>query len=386
MDRRLRTRRGRVLRDHPITGKTPPTSVGRLMNDNYVPMRQAGAGRYSPEYLAAIDRALIVKPEQRTQSIDDLRHDLGMVASAPDPAKSKRRSGASTMAGTLTSGVGARPRSRVPLMAALGVVALLVIGGSLYVWLGSKASAPPKVATGTPAATPNPAVAAPIDVTSAAAPAAVPERAVPIAAPVAGPFDPVRELERVATAQSPDYKVEAAADKPQLKINKDKLTFKVKTEKEGHLYVLMHGTDGGIIQLFPNGEAKNNLIRADSTLSLPSGKGNWDIGVGGPAGTDYFVAIVSKYPRDFSSLGLKVRDGFAQTTSDAAGELARTQSGGASILAGRPICTPPCTDDYGAALLTAEEVNRHDAGSRAARTCDGAMMTKTGPLISARST
>ncbi|MGZ5133185.1 MAG: serine/threonine protein kinase, partial [Caldimonas sp.] len=63
---------------YAITGKTPPTSVGRLMNDNYVPMTQAGAGRYSPAFLEAIDRALIVKPEERTQSIDDLRRDLGM--------------------------------------------------------------------------------------------------------------------------------------------------------------------------------------------------------------------------------------------------------------------------------------------------------------------
>jgi len=77
---------------YAITGKTPPTSVGRLMNDNYVPMTQAGAGRYSPGFLAAMDRALIVKPEQRTQSIDDLRHDLGMAASDPDPAKAERRS------------------------------------------------------------------------------------------------------------------------------------------------------------------------------------------------------------------------------------------------------------------------------------------------------
>ena len=54
---------------YAITGKTPPTSVGRLMNDNYVPMTQVGAGRYSPSFLAAIDRALVVKPE-RTHAVD----------------------------------------------------------------------------------------------------------------------------------------------------------------------------------------------------------------------------------------------------------------------------------------------------------------------------
>ena len=42
------------------------------MNDNYVPLAQAAAGRYSAKFLAAIDRALIVKPEERTPSIDVL--------------------------------------------------------------------------------------------------------------------------------------------------------------------------------------------------------------------------------------------------------------------------------------------------------------------------
>jgi acetyl esterase/lipase len=43
-----------------VLGKTPPTSVGRLMADSYVPLSQAAAGRYSPNFLAAIDKALAV--------------------------------------------------------------------------------------------------------------------------------------------------------------------------------------------------------------------------------------------------------------------------------------------------------------------------------------
>ncbi len=349
---------------YAITGKTPPTSVGRLMNDNYVPMTQAGAGRYSPGFLAAMDRALIVKPEQRTQSIDDLRHDLGMAASDPDPAKTERRSRSpNTVAGSLPAGAAVARKRRTGVFAAVGVVVVLVIAGGLYALLGSKPSTPTAVAstTATPAAT-TAAATAPVETASSVAavptiPATPTERAAPVQAAPVGPFDPAHEFERVATAQSPDYKVEAAADKPQLRINKDKMTFKVKTEKAGHLYVLMHGTDGAIIQIFPNAEAKNNQIRADTTLSLPSGKGNWDIGVGGPAGIDHLIAIVSKFPRDFSGLGLKMRDGFAQTTVEEAGAAAKAQAGGASIFAGRPVCQQPCTDDYGAALFTAEEIN-----------------------------
>ncbi|MBU6260758.1 MAG: serine/threonine protein kinase, partial [Burkholderiales bacterium] len=36
-----------------ITGRTPPPSVGRLLNDTYVPLAQSAAGRYSPGFLAA---------------------------------------------------------------------------------------------------------------------------------------------------------------------------------------------------------------------------------------------------------------------------------------------------------------------------------------------
>lgn len=61
-----------------ITGKTPPTSVGRLMNDNYQPLAEVAQGRYSDRFLQAVDRALKVKPDDRTPNIGALRADLGM--------------------------------------------------------------------------------------------------------------------------------------------------------------------------------------------------------------------------------------------------------------------------------------------------------------------
>ncbi|MDE2453834.1 MAG: serine/threonine protein kinase, partial [Burkholderiales bacterium] len=67
---------------YAIVGKTPPPSVGRLLNDTYVPLVEFAAGRYSERFLAAIDRALVVRPEARTQSIAELRADLGLGAAA----------------------------------------------------------------------------------------------------------------------------------------------------------------------------------------------------------------------------------------------------------------------------------------------------------------
>jgi serine/threonine protein kinase len=59
-----------------ITGKTPPASVGRMFGDSYVPLAERVAGRYSPHFLEAIDRALAVLPDKRTQTIEALRLDM----------------------------------------------------------------------------------------------------------------------------------------------------------------------------------------------------------------------------------------------------------------------------------------------------------------------
>jgi serine/threonine protein kinase len=52
-----------------VTGTPPPSSIARVMKDEMRPAVQAGAGRYSPELLAAIDAGLAVKPEQRLRSM-----------------------------------------------------------------------------------------------------------------------------------------------------------------------------------------------------------------------------------------------------------------------------------------------------------------------------
>jgi hypothetical protein len=181
----------------------------------------------------------------------------------------------------------------------------------------------------------------------------VPSGAV-VSPPAAGPFDPTREFERVVAAQSATFKVEAAADKPQLRIDKDNMTFKVKTEREGYVYVLQYGSDGGIVQVFPNTAAKSNRLKADSTTSLPPKNANTI--AGGPPGIDHLLVIVSNHPRQFKALGLKNIDGFEQTTLDAARQAAEAAGPSASVFAGTPVCTPPCSDEYGASVFTVEEI------------------------------
>jgi len=343
---------------YAITGKTPPTSVGRLMNDNYVPMTQVGAGRYSPSFLAAIDRALVVKPEERTQSIDDLRRDLGMAPSDIDSGKAGRGRGPATVVGGLPAGASVGRKGRTGLFAGIGAVLLLVVAGGLWFALSGK-RAPPATATATPppvaTATVPPSIAPTPSATPVVAttPPAAPSGSV-VSPPTGGPFDPAREFDRVVAAQSATFKVEAAADKPQLRIDKDNMTFKVKTEREGYVYVLQYGSDGGIVQVFPNTAAKSNRLKADSTTSLPPKNANTI--AAGPPGIDHLLVIVSNHPRQFKALGMKNIDGFEQTTLDAARQAAEAAGPAASVFAGTPVCTPPCSDEYGAAVFTVEEI------------------------------
>jgi hypothetical protein len=69
-----------------IAGKAPPAAVARSLNDELPPARIVGKGRYAESFLSAIDHALAVRPEQRIQSIAQLREALALevdVSSAP---------------------------------------------------------------------------------------------------------------------------------------------------------------------------------------------------------------------------------------------------------------------------------------------------------------
>jgi serine/threonine protein kinase len=66
-----------------ITGKTPTSSVERLMDDRLEPLAVTLAGRYSPAFLRAIDAALAVRPGDRPQ--DDRQFRALLDADLPAP-------------------------------------------------------------------------------------------------------------------------------------------------------------------------------------------------------------------------------------------------------------------------------------------------------------
>ena len=65
---------------HAVTGRNPMPSVGRLLHDELVPATTAAAGRCSATFLRAIDLGLAVKPQDRPQSVRELRALFASVA------------------------------------------------------------------------------------------------------------------------------------------------------------------------------------------------------------------------------------------------------------------------------------------------------------------
>ncbi len=70
---------------HGISGAVPPQATDRIREDGLEPARRIGAGRYSEQFLAAIDRGMEVFENRRPQSIGHWRDMLsGRAAALPD--------------------------------------------------------------------------------------------------------------------------------------------------------------------------------------------------------------------------------------------------------------------------------------------------------------
>ncbi len=335
---------------YSIMGKTPPTSVGRLMNDSYVPLVESAAGRYSPGFLAAIDAALAVKPEERTQSIGDLRRALGFEQGAAAAPKARPRSEAPAPSKRTGSGAAAAPsKSKMPLLALGGLAALVAVGGGLYAVLSPPST--PKLAVA-PAPPPGAADASPA--VAPAPVAAAPEPAPPPAPAAPAPFDPVRELDRIAAGQTAGYNVSAVPGKPEFRISRDKVSFSVRSDRDGFVSVLAFASDGQLYQLFPNSTVKTTRVKAGQTLTLPPA--SFPIEATGPEGADEYLVMVSPNPRDFSAARFDTTSGLGALARDKAAEVASAHGGPNSAFAGTPRCDAPCPDEYGAARFSSRQV------------------------------
>ncbi len=64
---------------HAMTGKVPVQAISRMMNDPLKPVATAARSEYSPNLCSVVMKCLAVMPENRYQTIDELREALGWV-------------------------------------------------------------------------------------------------------------------------------------------------------------------------------------------------------------------------------------------------------------------------------------------------------------------
>lgn len=297
-----------------ITGHQPVPAVARMDEDPHVRLEQKAAGKYSPEFLRAIDYALSVKPENRPQSIADLRSLLGLTSGNTNQGRRGKPS---------------EPRQRTQNR--LIYAAIAAISTIAAVTAFTAAVLPHK------------------DDRASAASLHTPKDAA---------FDPVRALDDVFQARNRDHAVTISIDQAQVRIGVDQLMFSIRSSKPGYVYLLMVGTDRSQFWLlFPNSLDNNNRIEADQQLDLP--RARWRMVASGPPGTNQFVAIVSDSPRDFQSAGLKKLEPFSEFPLATAAQLQRAASGAAPLFAGKAKCQSgqgACSEAYGAAVFSIAEI------------------------------
>lgn len=317
---------------YAIMGKTPPPSVGRMMHDDLVPLARAAAGRYSDAFLRGLDRALAVKPEDRPQSMADLRKLLGIEGSERAPQRQ----------------VDLAPRERVSntkWLLAGGFAMLALVAGGLYIAFGPATQNQP------------PGSPSPMTPVPAPTPAPLPPPEPPAQPQTVKPFNPVAALDEMFEQRNREHSVAVELDQSAVRIGKDRLRFRLRSSRPGYLYVFMVGTDGEHFNLlFPNAVDGKNRVEAGKDISLP--RPGWTMTAGGPPGINHFLAVVSESPREFSAAGLKKIDPFAEFPLPQAEKLARASAGAPSPFLGKAKCPPgvACADAFGAAIFTIEEV------------------------------
>jgi tRNA A-37 threonylcarbamoyl transferase component Bud32 len=341
--------------ERPFTGNQAGTIMHKVLE-----MEPPAPSKLNVQVPKAFDgvlaKALAKRPDERYQTAREF-------ADAVNAAASARAAPAAMVSDAMeTTRTGPQPTARssggTAKGAAVGIgigaaVGLIVLGG---IWLVHKQrnAVPPAPApvVATEASRPAPPVAA------NSAPPAAPKDALTPAAAAHKPFDPVEALERVFEARDRDHPVNVVPDKPQVRIGKDRLRFRVSSGKPGYLYVLMVGTDKTHFNLlFPNAIDDKNRLAAGQALDLP--RPGWAMTAGGPKGANHFVALVSENPRDFSAAGLRKVDPFGEFPLDAAAKLAAGAGNAPPVFAGTPVCKDgkACSARYGAAIFSVEEVD-----------------------------
>lgn len=185
----------------------------------------------------------------------------------------------------------------------------------------------------------------------------------PVAAPVVATLTGAQALRQMFDQRDAKRKVTVSLAKAQLKIAQDVLEMSVQSDKPGYVYVALAGSDNkSVYMLFPNDLDQNNKIEAGQTLQLP--RANWRVKAGGPAGNNNLLVFVADGPRDLTQLGSAKAGPFSSSLNDAEGRATLGALMGTSRLVTSQACesagnrknNPLCSDAFGAAMVSVEEI------------------------------
>lgn len=287
-----------------MTGKIPPSSVGRMVNDSYVPLVTIGSLPFSTALKNAVDRALAVQPQDRTQCMQQFRDailnqqtdvlDLFSLPAQEDNSPHNTEGPADIQQG--------KHDLRRPWLWVTGAGLLIVSSLLCLAW----------VLYGTPK-------------------------------------EPLEVSPRVDTAfqaviNRANSTLEVQPRKAVLKIGDDLLQFDVRSPISGYVAVFVHSSDNTLIQLLPNARVPAIRIESGQLLELPPA--NEPIQAAGPAGLNQFLIVVTEQARDYAHLKLQDHYGFGLIEHSVQ-----------NLEGTSPCSSTNCRDQMAAGWFSVEEMN-----------------------------
>lgn len=336
-----------------IVGKTPPPSVGRMMQDSYQPLAELAAGRYGDGFLRGVDHCLRVRAEERPQSMAEMRQLLGWGLDSPlfasttamEPPRMTATQAAPHAAPRASAAKGGSNKGVI----AGGIVALVAaLAGTGYWWTRPAAEpAVPPVAESAPPSTAAPALQTPA---SPALPPALPR---PAQATLAEAL--ATTLGHADPGLQPGLQAPAS-----VMIGQDTLKLSLASLGSGHLYLfLWDSADDRVYRLFPNALDADNAIGPGDAFHVPRPLMDkpWAYAAKEPVGEWRVLAVVSEQARDFPQ-GVFTREGEFFVAHRAALESAFAGGADIGVLIGTPRCVAgaPCKGRYGAQVASIREV------------------------------
>ena len=174
----------------------------------------------------------------------------------------------------------------------------------------------------------------------------------PVQVPTAVPKSEKMLMEDVVAGQTLGFTVSANPVRPTFRIDKDRLSFSLTSERDGFVQVLWLDAERNLTLLFPKTSTDKVHIKAKQTLTLPPKQ--MPLVASKPEGKEYFLVIVSSQPRDFSNLSTKLVDGFTQINLNA--EYSNGAAGQPPLAGVVKPCDGGLCQEFGAAIFSIDVV------------------------------